>query len=85
MGEEDAVGAGVRRLGSRMDQGRVGEVGVGGWEVGGERFQPYSNLNSAPEKKCKKGIPRRIVDMWTRTRKREAIRSLNHTETRNAW
>ena len=33
VGEEDAVGAGVRRLGSRKGQGRVGNVE--GWEVGG--------------------------------------------------
>ena len=32
VGEEDAVGAGVRRLGSRKGQGRVGNVE--GWEVG---------------------------------------------------
>ena len=34
VGEEDAVGAGIRRLGSRMGQGRVGEVE--GWEVEGK-------------------------------------------------
>ena len=34
VGQEDAVGAGVRRLESRMGQGRVGKVE--GWEVEGK-------------------------------------------------